>query len=208
MDASLFLAEGSAVIFRDPLGPNGLGIVIYDYRTGANPGLTLRRPAGTNNIYTEHNSTGLRNRILTDELDSRAATLVIEPGSFTTLPNAAWGQYWQGTYTALTRGGLSRILVVVSLNIQDIGGTTLAIGGVRISPGNFQRQVFIYKQGAATPACGATVSFILDVPANPLILVELATVDPLTPPANFITMAGAGNNLRSQITISDMGPIS
>jgi hypothetical protein len=206
MEQSLFMGEGYGLIWRNATAPSGFGALLYDDIT-AGAGFVIRRRSGTN-VYVEDAQTSARNRILTDALDSRAATLVIEPGSFTTLPNAAWGQYWQGTYTALTRAGLSRILVVVSLNIQDIGGTTLAIGGVRISPGNFQRQVFIYKQGAATPACGATVSFILDVPANPLILVELATVDPLTPPANFITMAGAGNNLRSQITISDMGPIS
>ncbi len=139
-----------------------------------------------------------------------APSVVIEPPNPTGgVPGTgAWVDWWGGNYT-IPRGGNSRILISVSLNVVYSAPGTLIIAGVRAQTGlaTFsERRDFIYhveQPVGRTAAAGFTTAFYLDVSGTivPLAIQLAALAGPL-----FNLIDGSTNDARSQILITDLGP--
>ena len=130
-------------------------------------------------------------------------------GSSTRLPaisvppfTGIWTDWHTFNYN-IPRGGNSRILITVSLNAAlDIAG--LLIGALRCTHDNRERRFWLYRSGSLTN--GGTMAIPLDVTGTlPSITLQLIAVDPAN--VGFSTIGGAGDSARSQILITDLGPL-
>lgn len=172
-------------------------------------GLTFRRSGGQNDLWTETNTGANRQRLLT-EADVRASSMKIEPASVT-VPGGSvqWTTYVDVNYMSLTRAGTSRLLISCAINLDFSPSGAVQLVGIRLNfpTEQVERRIFTYR---TTNICsGIFCDFYADVVGpNPRIGLQLASIDPGGgTPAQFTTISGAGNTARSQVLVTDLGPV-
>jgi hypothetical protein len=209
MEGSLFLSANTGLIWRDT-GTGGIGAVIYDNPVPDSPGLTLRRPPNTNYVYTEHSSSGLRKRLLTEDdlpglVTGLAPTLLIDPPATTAAIPPNWTLFGAIYTYSIPRGGNSRLRVSVTIHTGAVTGS-IGIASVRCSINGTivsERRCWLYDAGAGGVS-GFTTEFYVDcIGTDPTVAIDLQRMDGTT--AGFTTLA-AGGIARSQILIADLGP--
>jgi hypothetical protein len=136
----------------------------------------------------------------------RAPSLKAEPAS-ATVSGPGWTVFWSDNY-AIARGGDSRVLVSIAVNIEHSGvAGQIVVIGARCAGEEAERRLFSYRSASASVVVGISAEFYIDVTGvNPLISVELSLLDSQPTLPQFTTVAGATNPARSQIMVADMGP--
>jgi hypothetical protein len=131
---------------------------------------------------------------------SRAPSYVNDPPAVV-VPGPAWVQWWIGNYV-IPRGGNSRILVSVAINV-DQPTATPGILGVRCQSDAVtftERHNFVFRTGARTG--GISAQFFIDVSgATQPLAIQVAALE-----GPALTTLAAGD-ARSQILITDLGPV-
>ena len=180
----------------------GAGGGVYQAPAGAQGGLILRRAGGQAALWTEDNTgtPATRRRLLTE--DDRAPSVVIEPPAPLPVdPPPGWTIFGGANYP-IARGGNSRLLVSISINVGTIT-SSIAIVAARCSIDGAvvsERRCWAYDAAGAAGAAGFTAQFYADCTGtNPEVLVELQALQGLFTPL-------AAGDTRSQILIADLGP--
>lgn len=181
------------------LGPDATSGGLWRNNTGQ---LTLRRPPGQTDIYSEDNNGVTRYRLLT-ELD-RAPPLVVEPPALSYYGGDAWRPYWSGTYP-IPRGGNSRIRIAACVNVTIANPGGALNVGVRCTQNNIERRVFVYQQTGTSIGSGFVIEMHVDVTGtNPALDLTMALLDPGS--MQITTLDSTSVMGRSQILITDLGP--
>jgi hypothetical protein len=179
------------------------GSVVFEQTVG----LTLRRSFSQTDVWTEDASGANRQRLLSAP-DLRTAAMIVEPASVTVPGSGVWTTYIDVNYP-LTRTGTSRLLISCSINIIYNTNNVLQLNGVRLGiPAGPERRLWTYGISIQGNAAGMFVDLYADVTGpNPRIMIQLAALEAGGAPWAFDTIGGAGNQARSQILITDLGPL-
>jgi len=161
----------------------------------AGPMQLLNPPIVPNDVATKY--------YVDQNVSPRAPSALIEPVARTAPAGGAWVQWWNGNYQ-IPRGGDSRIMVCVAINVDHATQSNTAIMGVRcqafLDPFT-ERHAFAYKPGPAAYSGGISTQFFLDVTGALIVLnIEIAALEQTA----FTTIATG--DARSQICIVDLGP--
>jgi hypothetical protein len=182
------------------LGPDSNSGGLWRNATGQ---MTLRRPPGQNDIYSESSDVINRSRILT-ELDRAAPLLVNIPFDLPIAGGGAWVPLVSQTYP-IPRGGTSLVKVTLSLNLSTMNPGQLFAVGARVT-GNPERRSFIYCF-TLNLTSGVSVDLYATVTGfNPPLPIELCSYMDGSLQGNPFTVLGTAEASRSQIMITDLGP--
>jgi len=170
--------------------------------------MTLRRPQGQTDIFSEDSNAVTRRRILTeDDLNTfaslvRGDPVVYEPPVGVSSASGGY-QHWCDYTYPFPRIGQSVISIVVVLGVDLTSITSgLVLAGVMV--GGIERRAMVYKNTPGGPTGSMVAAFQLTVPGpNWTFTFSLASLDPA--PNTFQTLA-APDSARTQIFFNDLGP--
>jgi hypothetical protein len=173
--------------------------------------MTLRRPAGQADLFSEDNNAVSRQRILTENDLTDMLVMYRAPALFSTpagLPlDQNWKQWWIDSFSLPGRTGSSRLLISLSVSCFGPTGQIWLLGARLAAPpgGAVERRVFMYADGMT-----GLFEFYVDVlGANPTLAIQLAAFgvpDANSPPPGIETRDARAYDTRSEISIIDLGP--
>jgi hypothetical protein len=175
--------------------------------------MTLRRPAGQNDLFSEDSNAVNRQRILTEDDLNTFSSLVRAPVRYA-LPNevvfttgSVWMPWWTDIYS-LPRGGTSLVRVSLSVSCYGPTGSTWSLGARLSEPAAYavERRDFMYFDMQT-----ATFEFyILVSTANPTLTIELGAFPVGAPsiPPGLGTYDSRRFANRSEVMVADLGPLT
>jgi hypothetical protein len=136
---------------------------------------------------------------------ARSPTVIYDlPADVAFLGDGSWQLLAQVPFI-LTRTGMSRIQI--TLNCNTIGVNNVASIGARLIEGGVERSVFGFGVTPGGDSVGFTCNLYHDSAAGQIYIpIELTSLPLTGSPTTFTVLGGAGPR-RSQIVITDLGPV-